>query len=95
MTTQTAEHPNLYSITGNVLDINTLLINRNNYLAQAAEIERLQADAIRYSYKEYAAIQQQQKAEIERLRCVLENISAWSMDGTEAKKIARAALEDK
>ena len=41
MITQTTEHPNLYSITGNVLDINTLLINRNDYLTQAAVIERL------------------------------------------------------
>ena len=63
--------------------------------AQAAENERLQADAIRYSYKEYAAIQQQQKAEIERLRGTLQDVRGHYERACEERDAARAALEAK
>ena len=61
---------------------------------QAQEIERLQADAIRYSYKEYAAIQQQQKAEIERLKGESLAWAKRSLEQDKEIKRLRIALRD-
>jgi hypothetical protein len=44
----TRDIPNLYSITGNITDYNTLLINRNDYLGLViSKIERVMGKTMR------------------------------------------------